>query len=221
MIDELPTRVHDARQRALIEVVQMVTIAPWTPTGEHRARWNAAGLTDDDLLHAIAESAYFGHLNRVADAVGVPLDYPVAIEPPRADPTVPPFPTAPAQVTAPFAIEPSRRPATTAALADWRAYLAGKRGPLAPGDRAAIGAWVAAWLGDGPAVPAPAAGTLAADLHALAELVTLAPWQVDDAALAPLRARGLDDAALFDAVAAATSAGMFSRIDVALRALAR
>src|ERR1700760_4401934 len=61
------------RQRALIELVRLVTATPWALSREHRARWSALG--DDDLVHAIALSSYFGHLNRIADAVAIPLDY--------------------------------------------------------------------------------------------------------------------------------------------------
>jgi len=53
----------------------------------------------------------------------------------------------------------------------------------------------------------------------LIEEVTLAPWRLDDASFAPLRALGHDDAAVFDACAAASSFGVFSRIRVALIAL--
>ena len=54
----------------------------------------------------------------------------------------------------------------------------------------------------------------------LAELVTLAPWQLSATSFDALRATGFDDAALFDVIATTTSAGVFSRIEVALVALA-
>src|ERR1700729_250454 len=78
-IDAIALHCHDARQRALVELVQLVTVTPWALDRAAHARWLAAGLTDDDVLHAIALSSYFGHLNRIADAVAVPLDYVVAI----------------------------------------------------------------------------------------------------------------------------------------------
>src|ERR1700733_7695646 len=85
-----PTELDLApRQRALIELVQLVTAAPWSITREHRARWNA--LTDDDVVHAIALSAYFGHLNRIADAVAIPLDYACRIAAPPIDHARAPF----------------------------------------------------------------------------------------------------------------------------------
>ena len=53
----------------------MVTEEPRTLSRAHHDRAIDAGLSDDDILHAILLSAYFGHLNRIADAVAVPLDY--------------------------------------------------------------------------------------------------------------------------------------------------
>jgi len=220
-IEAVGEHCHDDRQRALVELVRRVTTAPWTLSHGDRLRWTAAGLHDDDLLHAIVLSAYFGHLNRIADAVGVPLDYTVEIPAPAPDPAQPPLPAAPAPITGRRAIELELRPATDGALASWRSYIAQKTGPLAPGARAQIADWVATWLGDGSAPRAADAGPFDAELHALVERVTLAPWRLGDAAFQPLRARGFDDATLFDACATATSAGMFSRIAVALMALGR
>jgi hypothetical protein len=190
------------RQRALIDVARIVTEAPWELRRAH-----VGELADDALLHAIALSAYFGHLNRIADAVAVPLDYDVRHMPPVADPTVPALAPAPSPLTGVPALELAARPATATALAAWQAHA------LAGHD--AIASWVAGWLGD--ARRATRAGD--ADLHRLAELVTLAPWQLDDRAFAPLRARGWTDAALFGAVAATSTAGVGSRIHVALVAL--
>jgi alkylhydroperoxidase family enzyme len=220
-IDELAEHVGEPRSRALIELVRAVTAAPWSLTRADHERWRAAGLGDDDVLHAIALASYFGHLNRIADAVAVPLDYPVAIAAPRPDPSTPPFPIAPRALDGARALALDTRPATAAAIGAWRAYLDEKPGPLAPRDRAQIAAWVARWIGDGGGAPASADGPLDGELRALAELVTLAPWRLDDAAFQPLRTHGFTDEALFDACVAASSAGTFSRIDVALRALAR
>ncbi len=219
-IDKLGAHAHDDRQRALIELTRLVTTTPWSLSRADHERWRASGLTDDDVLHAIALASYFGHLNRIADAVAVPLDYTVALAAPRVDPSVPPFAAAPTALAGARALELDRRPATATALDAWRGYLADKTGPLAPPVRARIAAWVATWLGDGGVAPA-AVPDDELELHALAELVTLAPWRLDDAAFAPLRASGFTDASLFDVCATASSAGTFSRIDVALRALAR
>lgn len=187
-----------------------VTLAPWD------ARRGPV-LTDEDVVHVVALSAFFGHLNRIADAVAVPLDYPVAISPPPADPQVPALAPAPRALTPvpAAALELARRPATAAALQQWWAYVFDRDAPLARTDRVAVAAWVAGWLGDSTTdIPDgdPA-------LQALARTVTLAPWQLTDASFAALRARGHDDAWLFDACVVASTAGVRSRIAVALAAL--
>jgi hypothetical protein len=187
------------RQRALIEVATTVTHAPW------RLR-RPAELDDDSLLHAIALASYFGHLNRIADAVAVPLDYDVRHMPPAVDPSIAALAPAPSPVTGEPALSLDTRPATRDALAAWTAHVTADP---------AIASWVAHWLGD-PRLP-PLDGD--PEIRRLAELVTLAPWQLDDRAFAPLRARGWGDAQIFDVVVAATTAGVTSRIHVALVAL--
>ncbi len=204
-------RWPDGRRRMLAEIASVVTLAPWALSPGHRARARDAGLSDDELLHAIALSAFFGHLNRIADAVAVALDYDVQQLPPHAEPATPPLQRAPAPVTGHPALAIEARPATAAALAAWRDYLVAKR-PV----NVEIAGWVAELVGD--AGPAPGGGGEPA-LRELVEQVTLAPWRLGDASFAPLRALGHDDAALFDACAAASSFGAFSRIRVALTAL--
>ena len=195
------------RLRALIELVQLVTTAPWSLSRELRARWSA--LDDDDLVHAIALSAYFGHLNRIADAVAIPLDYACKLVPPPIDHARAPFERAPHVVTATPTLDLARRPATATALTAWREHMRAKP------SYAAIAAWNANWLGASAAVEA------GGELHALAFKVAVAPWQLGDDAYAPLRAQGWTDAALFDACAIASSTNAWTRIDVALRALAQ
>jgi hypothetical protein len=197
------------RQRALIEVATRVTERPWRM---HRM----PELDDETLVHSIALSAYFGHLNRIADAVAVPLDFIVRHAPPATDPTVPALAPAPAAVSGEPVLALATRPATAAALEAWHAHVFDREAPLSRDDRAAIEGWVAAWLGD-PRRSSSGGGD--PDLHRLAEVVTLAPWQLCDAVFAPLRARGWNDETLFDAVVTASTAGVDSRIHVALVAL--
>jgi alkylhydroperoxidase family enzyme len=196
------------RQRALIEVATRVTERPWRM---HRV----PELDDEALLHTIALSAYFNHLNRIADAVAVPLDYVVRHAPPATDPSVPAFAAAPASVTGEPVLPLAQRAATSTAIAAWHAHVFDRDAPLSRRERTQIEGWVAEWLGD----PRHPAGPGDADLHRLAELVTLAPWKLDDTVFAPLRARGWDDEILFDAVMTASTAGLDSRIHVALVAI--
>jgi alkylhydroperoxidase family enzyme len=205
-------RWPDPRQRMLAEIACVVTEAPWTLSPDHRRRAHGAGVSDDELLHAVALSAFFGHLNRIADAVAIGLDYEVRHLPPHAEPTTPPLHRAPAPPHGPPALAIESRPATAAALAAWRDHLVA-RSPM----NLVIAAWVAELIGDGE----PARNDTEPALRRLVEQVTLAPWRLGDDSYAALRAAGCDDAALFDACAAASSFGAFSRIRVALIALGR
>ena len=211
----------DVRLRTIVELTIAINEAPWALSRTHYGRAHAAGLSDEDILHVIASAAYFGHLNRVADVTGVPLDYAVKFAPPPIDPDQPAWPTATRTVVGRPAIDLARRPATANGLAEWRKYIFYKDAPLTRRQRTLLARWVATWLGDG-SISSPV--DLTANVHdemlrRYAELVTLAPWRIGDAELAPLREAGFDDAAIFDATATVTTAGVFSRIEVALVAL--
>ncbi len=211
------------RMSMLVVLATKVTEAPWTLARDDRERAHTAGLSDDDILQAIALSAYFGHLNRIADAVGVPLDFAVQRMPPATDPSVAALAPSTVAVTGRPALELARRPATAAALSSWRSYMFDRDAPLTRRSRTVIARWVALWLGDG-GISAPADLTINPmddALRELAELVTLAPWQLTDQSFMRLRDAGFEDAQLFDAIAVATSTGVFSRITVALGSLGR
>jgi alkylhydroperoxidase family enzyme len=215
------TRAASQRVRALAELATLVTEAPWSLSLAHHERARGAGLDDSEVLHAVALSAYFGHLNRIADAVGVPLDYTVERVAPAAEPATPALFAAPAALHRTTSSTLAARPATAAAIDAWRRYVMDRNAPLPRETRLAVARWVAALLGDGLTEMATAADVADAELRALVTTVTLAPWQLGPAAYAPLRARGMDDAALFDVVVIASTAGVTSRIAVALAALGR
>jgi hypothetical protein len=174
------------------------------------------------VLHLVYLASYFGHLNRIADVVGIPLDYNVTLPVPKPDPAAQVWQSAPKLLTARPAIDPARRPATHAALAEWKSYIFMRDEPLSRRSRTLLARWVATFLGDGTISPPTDLTVNPHDdmLRGFAEQVTLAPWTVDDGALAPLRDKGFDDAYIFDIAATITSAGVFSRIEVALAALA-
>jgi alkylhydroperoxidase family enzyme len=207
--------------RAIAALTLKVTEAPWTLSRRDLRDAHTASLSDEEILHIVSLSSFFGHLNRVADVTGVALDYTVALAAPPTDPAVPAWQAAPEPIVGRPIIEPARRPATYAALAEWRKYIFHRDAPISRRQRTLLARWVAAWLGDGGISPPTDLTANAHDdaLRTFAELVTLAPWKIDDAQLAPLRAVGFDDAAIFDATATVTSAGVFSRIEVALIAL--
>jgi alkylhydroperoxidase family enzyme len=209
--------------RMLGELTILIAEAPWQLTRDHMTRAMAAGLSEEDILHVVLIDALFGHLNRIADATGVPLDYNVKLQPPAIDPSVPPWPAAPKPMTQRSAIDLARRPATAAALSEWRNYVFHRDEPITRRQRTLIARWVATWLGDGGISPPTdlTVNPLDDTLRTVAEVVTLAPWRLSDATYAPLRAVGFDDAAIFDVCVTASTAGVFSRIEVALAALGK
>jgi alkylhydroperoxidase family enzyme len=209
------------RMQALVELATATTLAPWTLSRTHLVRARASGLSDADTLHAIALASYFGHLNRIADAVAVPLDYEVQLAAPHADPSAPALAPSPVARSGRPVFELAERAETAKAAAEWKSYIFFKDAPLTRRQRTFIARHVANWLGDGGISPPEdmTANPLDDALRILAEIVTLAPWQLTDASFAPLRKAGFDDAALFDACATASSAGMFSRIETALISL--
>jgi len=68
--------------RMLAELTIQIAEAPWKLTRDHMTRAMAAGLSEEDILHVVLIDALFGHLNRIADATGVALDYDVKLQPP-------------------------------------------------------------------------------------------------------------------------------------------
>jgi len=210
------------RQQMLAELATTTTLAPWTFQRAKLSRAHNAGLSDEDVLHAIALSSYFGHLNRIADAVGVPLDYEVRLQPPATDASVPALAPAPTTRVGRPALDLALRPATQRALAEWRDYAFKRDAPLTRRQRTFVARWVARWLGDGSISPPDdlTRNPLDGALRDLAETVTLAPWQLGPHSFSVLRGVGFDDAALFDACATASIAGVISRIEVALVSLA-
>lgn len=204
----------------------LVTEAPWTLRATDLARAIAAGVDEETVLHVIALASFFGYLNRVADAVGIELDYDVALPPPP-DPETPPLPRPappdwPFPERAPLAI--ADRAETAAAIAAWREHVLGRDAPLSLARRGLIARTVAESLGDLDGVRqnvvAPRDAVEVA-IGAYAELLTRAPWRLGAEAIAPLRAGGLDDEALFDVIATASFATFTSRLAVALAALGR
>jgi hypothetical protein len=221
-------RAGDPTTRVLAHLARMVTETPWALCASDRRQAHAAGIDDGALLHAVALSAYFGHLNRIADAVGVELDYTVALAPLPAEPATPPYlvpPRAEWPEPSPDSLDLAARPGTASALAAWQTYILEREAPLTRRQRSLIARAVAERLGDvvgagaHPAVPeSPGESALVA----LADEVTRAPWRLGAATVASLRAAGLEDElAIFDALAVTSSSTTFSRIRVALAALAR
>src|SRR5262249_49279386 len=153
---------------------------------------------------------------RIADAVGVDLDYPDRFHAPHVEPATPPYlwPTSAPDPRLPQPITLASRPGAADLAAAWERYALDRDEPLTRRQRALVAAAVAERLGAAsvsasPSVASPAETDLDRALIDLADLVTLAPWKLGPAAYVKVRQLGLaDDAAVFDAVATASSAGV-------------
>lgn len=214
--------------RSIAQLVQKITAMPWRLGPADRSQSHSAGLSDEALYQVVLLSSFFGHLNRIADAVGVELDYSVVIPIPHAEPTTPPYPRPdrsewPALGPQPLSVD--LRPSIVAPLAAWRSHALLREAPLDRRQRAVIAGAVAERLGDAATVQDLHVAPLSPLEEALvtaADEVTLAPWRLGAETVARLRAAGLpDDSAIFDALATASACAMFSRIQVALSALSR
>lgn len=214
--------------RSVAQLVQKITATPWRLGPADRSQAHAAGLSDEVLFQVVLLSSFFGHLNRIADAVGVELDYSVVIPMPHAEPATPPYlrpDRAEWPVAGPHPLSVDLRPSVVAPLAAWRSHALLREAPLDRRQRAVIACAVAERLGDAATVqelPIAPLSPLDEALVAAADEVTLAPWRLGAETVARLRAAGLqDDASIFDALATASACATFSRIQVALSALSR
>jgi alkylhydroperoxidase family enzyme len=217
-------RHPDPAVRALVRLAVGVTEHPWAMTGVDLAHFRAAGLADTAILHAVLQSCLFGHFNRIADAVGVDLDYPDTFGAPHIEPATPAYlwpDTVPDQAT-PRPVDIANWPAALDLATAWEQYALERDSPLTRHQRMVVAAAVAQRLGDATRQPVAPESDLEAALVDLADVVTLAPWRLGPDAYAKVRDLGLpDDADVFDAVATASSAGVLSRMRVSLAALAR
>jgi hypothetical protein len=201
-----------------------VTERPWSLAAADLVAAREAGLDDAGILHVILQASLFGHLNRIADAVDVPADYPDRFGAPHVEPATPAY-LRPVDPPAPRtgAISLALRDGANDLLHAWSVHALDRDEPhLDRRRRAVIRHAVALALGDGSV---PASAPLDDFDHALislADLTTLAPWRLGPVAYARVRELGLaTDAQVFDAVATASSCTAFSRIAVAVAGLAR
>jgi alkylhydroperoxidase family enzyme len=213
--------------RVIAGLARLVTEAPWTLERADLSRARAVGLADDVVLGLIALSAVFNYLNRMADAVGIELDYDVLIQPPPAVPETPalarPEPSAWPDPDAPRPLELSRKPALAAVLADCRTYIMERDAPLSIPERQVIARAVAERLGDAATVrrlmDIKPRTEVDRALERFADVATLAPWRLGHQTFEILRAALGSELAAFDAIAVTSFANLSSRLDVALAAV--
>ena len=217
-------RHADQAIKVLARLAVLVTERPWALSGDDLAEARAAGFTDPAILHAVLQSCLFGHFNRIADAVGVDLDYPNRFGAPHVEPATPPYlwPDRVPDQAAPRPIALDVWPAVVELAGAWEQYALEREAPLTRRQRTVVASAVAARLGDSTRAPVTPSSDLEAALVDLADIVTLAPWRLEPGAYARIRDLGLaDDADVFDAVATASTVGVTSRIRVSLAALAQ
>jgi hypothetical protein len=203
------------RRKALVALAVGSAEAPWRLGPADLARARDAGLTDLEVVHAIALTGLFGHLNRIADAVEIDLDYEVIVGVPRAADQAP-WPLADEILDAPRgALSIDLLEGAPAVLAAWREHVMTGDRPLPVEDRVSIVRLVARMLGDA----APPAAPLPPGVADIVRVGVTRPWALGEALMAA-RAR-FEPGALFDIASATASATAWSRIDVALRALSR
>lgn len=211
--ETLPRRIiADPRaiEGPLARVAVVATERPW-----ELRRADAGDLDDARLLQVVLLAGFFAHVNRMADAIAIELDYDVAIVTPHADEGVASWPRAPRVVEGAPALDlGALRPAAAELLGAWERHALEREEPLSRRQRQVISAAAGACLGRGPA-PRPSDDVERA-LAAMAESLTLTPWRSPVPDLRPILS---DDAMIFDAVATASSAATFARIAVALSAL--
>ncbi len=62
------------RERALLDYVHKLTVAPWDMAEEDLVPMREAGLSDEEILDANITASYFAYANRLAQGLGVELE---------------------------------------------------------------------------------------------------------------------------------------------------
>lgn len=211
------------KESAILGLASLVTEAPWTLVRDDFERARVAGLSDATTTHVVVQAAWFSYLNRMADGLGIELDYRSDLPAmKRLDREPLPRPERSAWPPAPIAshLSLSTRATTAAMFARFTEYMTARPAPLAVRDRDVIRRAAAIALCDattaGELESAEPNGDRERALASFATLATCAPWRLDSAALEPLRALGFDDSALLDAVAVTSYQNTASRIRLAI-----
>ena len=62
-----------AKQVAMLEFAEFLTVSPSSVTQEHVQELRNAGWTDEDVIDIVHITAYFNYMVRVADGLGIEL----------------------------------------------------------------------------------------------------------------------------------------------------
>ena len=211
-------------ERALAGLATILSEAPWTLGPEDRARAQAAGLSDEMIVHAVALAAQFNYYNRIADAVDLDFDYTSPLPRPDKDAAREPVPAPPSAAWpergGALGLSLGLRPATLEAFRRLREYQLEREAPLSRLDRRVLCRAVAASVGDGPSCEglrdAEPRDTREETLAAYARKLSATPWRMALADLEALRALGLEDRGLLDVISVASFQALASRLALAL-----
>jgi uncharacterized protein YciW len=236
-------RAHlSTRQAAILTFADKLSRTPWLVGPQDAADLRRAGLGDLEALHAVLGCAHFNYFNRVADGLGIALDY---------ERTLPAVESRPAGHEAAAKGEPAGAAASAgkkgwktmedvfAAMTPnpeardlarkWRAHHLRETVSLGRAARLDIGAAIAGFcgaripLGEYQADherPAAGGGSPPADSPFLAHALRLTgrPWTITEAHLDDLRRVGLDDRGLVELTTLASYLNFESRAAVGLEA---
>jgi alkylhydroperoxidase family enzyme len=213
--------------RALAGLCNVMAEAPWTIDRGDLERLHAAGLGDDEIVHAVVLSAYFNYLNRVADGIDLDWDYTSPL--PRYDKqveraAVPRPPQAEWPAGGGLGLSIGVRPASAAAVPVWRRLVMEREGGIGVERRAIVARAAAAALCDRSGSGSEPVN-VSVNVHvndpepALRELsrkLTLTPWAMTENDVASLRRIGLDDRAILDVVTTTAHQNAVSRLSLLL-----
>lgn len=209
--------------KVLAGIASIASEGPWTFEPEDLSRARAAGIEDRMLVQAIALSAFFNYLNRVADGIDLDCDYETVLPKYRRDAAREPTPRPAVPRTAPGMpdLSLSLLNRTPGALREWKSYMLDRCAPLTPSQRRVLARASARALADGMTLaelnePSEAVVPEAPMLRAFAEKLTLTPWRLVESDLDPLRALGLDDAGVLDVVSVIAYQNTMSRVRLAI-----
>lgn len=210
------------REQALAGLASQLAEAPWTMDDRDHDRLHAAGLSDEEIVHAVTIVGMFSHFTRAADATAITPDYTSPLPRMEVDaarePLPRPDPEAWPKVAARLSIE--LLPSIAGAFARWREYVLTRTESLSARDRAVLARAAAHHLCDAAGVAEHADGAprspREAALAAFAEKLTVTPWRMQDADLLALRRAGLEDRGLLQAIGVVGFQNQASRVRLAL-----
>ncbi len=208
-----------ARAAALAGFAVALTEAPWSLTPAAVERMAEHGFGAAAIEAATCVVGMFNYLTRVADATGIPFDFPTPLPEFRPDrdrqPAARPDRACWPAVHDEFRSFP-RFPALTETWARWRGYVFESDAPLRRAERRLLARTAAEECCDRSRVDslgdaAPAAGARAR-LVDFARKLSRVPWRMEAADLDTLRAAGYSEVAILHAIAVVALQNADSRV---------